>query len=269
MGRFRPRGNQMQRAIGKSVAKGLNEYHRNKSKGNYRAGNNTSDTGCITVIVTIILLLILLTTCSTILSWLEKVLMKLKDWFIFFGIFLIIIGAFLLNSKLSEKKDREAYDNAISLMSSSDFYSAIELFRYLEGFEDSEMKVQEIEQLLYEEAIDSISIDDFDTANNILNELRYSKEDYDDKIKYKIEEKERKDLIAVLKDSEPYVGLEEDLILYTTWGAPDEIELCIDYDKKRESHQSKEYIWYESDGRKDKVINVMNKKVIRVYDIEY
>jgi|GEM_PF-3805632 len=61
MGRFRPRGSQTQRIIGKAVGKGLNEYNRNKGKSSN--SNSINNPGCIVVVVCIMLFLLLVANC--------------------------------------------------------------------------------------------------------------------------------------------------------------------------------------------------------------
>lgn len=104
------------------------------------------------------------------------------------------------------------------------------------------------------------TINYFEEKNKMIKEMQleqYKEEAAKEERQEKIEKAKAK---KELRNKEPYIGLKEKYINYTSWGVPDETELSDDYFKMQERNQFTYYRWNDG-GLKFREITVHKGKV--------
>ncbi|MGM0877745.1 MAG: hypothetical protein ACQEWV_24155 [Bacillota bacterium] len=167
-------------------------------------------------------------------------------------------------------KKFEMYSEAEEFYSQKDYIHAIEGFGNLPGFKDSDEKVNEIFNIMTKE-IDNFLVNKktfqaqeyiwvlkdlslSDEQNSILKEQERELQRLQD---IQLAEEREK-----LKYIEPYEGMLETEIEYSSWGPPTEINKDVNYESLREDRRVKHYKWKKRDehGRIIEIKSLMVKQ---------
>lgn len=195
---------------------------------------------------------------------------KIKNWVLLLTILLIgVIGTWFI-SDLQYKST--AYNEAKYWIEHNEKVKALNQFEEIKGFRDTDKRIKGLYEEMYSFVKEKIKSESY--GNYFLNGYIYKlkdnpiyKEEMEELEILIQDEKEKKEAqrIEKLKFQEPYLGMSEGDIKYTSWGEPTEINKSRDYNSMRSDRRHLEYKWIEKDslGRivKIKVAYVQKGKI--------